>query len=335
MGRRAVRDEVLVEGCCRGCEARWLRDAGRAVIIRAGRPSRVTGRYGAVSGRGRFGTVRSYAVPVSGQVAVCTEVAATVNGEEISIHQVRALLKRQPGLLAQGDRAGNLALDTLTEQELAAQAARKDGLDKSPEVIQALEVAKRDVLARAYQDQVMAKVNQPDTETIERYYDAHPELFAHRKLYTLVETMISGEAEALKGLATRAESLGSLDALRNAVLSAGLRQEVRTHTLLAEDVPLEVLPKLVYLKDGQSIVLRKPEGLDILTVTHSEERPLNRSEASQRIMVVIMGEARRAQWSTALAGLRKDAKIVRNPPFAEAASGAASSASSAQAASAP
>ena len=45
-------------------------------------------------------------------------------------------------------------IETLVEQELAAQAARKAGLDGTPRVLQAMEIAKREVLARAYQDQL-------------------------------------------------------------------------------------------------------------------------------------------------------------------------------------
>src|SRR5678816_2245114 len=80
-----------------------------------------------------------------------TQVAARVNDGEVSVHQVEHTLQQQPRLIAEyGDKAARVALDSLIEQEIAAQAAREAGLDRDPAVIQALEAAKREALARAY-----------------------------------------------------------------------------------------------------------------------------------------------------------------------------------------
>ncbi|RZI80086.1 MAG: hypothetical protein EOP38_23530, partial [Rubrivivax sp.] len=58
------------------------------------------------------------------------QVVAQVNGSEISIHQVQAVLQRQPALSAQlGEAAAPKVLQNLVEQELAAQAAREQKLD--------------------------------------------------------------------------------------------------------------------------------------------------------------------------------------------------------------
>ena len=54
-----------------------------------------------------------------------TQVAARVNSQDISVHQVEAILQTQPGLAARlGDKAVEKVLNSLIEQELAAQAAK-------------------------------------------------------------------------------------------------------------------------------------------------------------------------------------------------------------------
>src|SRR3989344_4263549 len=96
--------------------------------------------------------------------AADSQVAAQVNQGDISVHQAQALLRAQPVVAAQwGPQAAARALDVLIEQELAAQAAAKAGLDKQPQVIQALALAQRGVLARAHQDQPPHQARPPPT----------------------------------------------------------------------------------------------------------------------------------------------------------------------------
>src|SRR5262245_59090914 len=76
-----------------------------------------------------------------------TQVAAKVNDVEISQAQLQHVLQRQPPVAP--ERAPAVArrvLDSLVDQELAAQSARKQGLDKDPRVVQSIEAAKREVL---------------------------------------------------------------------------------------------------------------------------------------------------------------------------------------------
>ena len=62
-----------------------------------------------------------------------TQIAAKVNKDEISVHQVQYALQRQPRLAAvQPQTAARRVLDSLIEQELAAQAARSEGLEADP-----------------------------------------------------------------------------------------------------------------------------------------------------------------------------------------------------------
>jgi EpsD family peptidyl-prolyl cis-trans isomerase len=262
------------------------------------------------------------------------QLAAVVNDSEISVHQVKAYLVRNPSLAALGDAAGQRALDALVEQEMAAQAARKLNLDKSPAVIQAMELAKREVLARAYQDELAAKADQPDSEAIRQYYDDHPELFSNRKLYTLAQTQVKGDASALAGLKDKVEQMGSFDALKQLLASQPVQTASQTGTHLAEDLPMDLLPKLVFLKDGQSLVLTQAAGLVVLTVVKAEPRPLSRNTATEAIKTVLVTTARRVKVKEGMDEVRRQSQVERKGAFAKGvAASAASSASAVDAAS--
>lgn len=76
-------------------------------------------------------------------------VAATVNGTPITKNEVDMVLKQQRGM-PDTPETRKMIIDNLAIQLLAAQEAVKKGLDKTPDTISELELAKQSVLAQAY-----------------------------------------------------------------------------------------------------------------------------------------------------------------------------------------
>ncbi len=241
-----------------------------------------------------------------------SQIAAQVNDKEISIHQVQAMIEFQPVLSKQfGDKAYEKALDSLIEQELASQAARTAGLEQSPKVVQALELAKREVLARAYQDQLAAKVALPDESAVSAYFDAHPELFAQRQQYVLQELVVKAEPTQLTGLQERIASLGSVSELNALVSQSGLPHSVKNGTYWAESLPMDVLPQLAKRKPGQSLVVAKPEGLLILTVVSTESAPVSLVQVRGAIRDALLTQSRKDALRKGMESLRQQAKISK------------------------
>lgn len=271
----------------------------------------------------------------SGQLgAADSQVVAQVNGGEISVHQVQTLLRVQPALAARwGDQATGRALDNLIEQELAAQAAREGKLDRSPQVIQALALAEREVLARAYQDQLADKVPPPDSDAINRYFDEHPELFSERKQYHLEETVVRATAAEADAVLTSLEAAPSLEAVQALLTQKGWPRSSRRTSQWAENVPLEMLPRLAKLKVGQSVALRRPEGLVVLTLLRADDAAVTLPQATKVIYSVLVNQRRQQAVQEGMLKLREQAKIVKATPAAASAASAASAPSAPSAAS--
>jgi EpsD family peptidyl-prolyl cis-trans isomerase len=257
------------------------------------------------------------------------QIVAQVNGSEISVHQVQTVLQRQPALSAQlGDAAGEKVLQGLVEQELAAQAARDQKLDKSPKVLQAMELAKREVLAREYQDRLADKAVPPDTSDIDRYYDEHPELFKGRRQYTIQETTLTVSAADAPAWRDRAKATTSVAEVNELVRASGLPTSSREMVEWAESLPLGLLKQFYGLQPGQSLVLERPNGLVIGTLVRTEPGEVNRRDAAQAIQAVLTNQRRRDAVAKGMATLREGAKIQLFGQFASAASAPASAASS-------
>src|SRR3954462_15566644 len=100
-----------------------------------------------------------------------TQVAAKVNSTEITSAQVNGVLSRTPNLTPDNtERAKREILDKLIDAELAKEEAVSKKLDRSPAVVQALESAKTEVLARAYVEQFATQVPKPTPEEVKKYY---------------------------------------------------------------------------------------------------------------------------------------------------------------------
>ena len=76
-------------------------------------------------------------------------VAATVNGSPISQKEVDMVLKQQRGM-PDTPETRKMIIDNIAIQLLVAQEAVKKGLDKTPETMDEIEMAKQSVLAQAY-----------------------------------------------------------------------------------------------------------------------------------------------------------------------------------------
>ena len=80
-----------------------------------------------------------------------TQVVARVNGTELTTHQVNYALQRVPNLDKDQTKAASLqVVRNLVNQEVIAQKALSDKLDRDPAVVQALDAARRQILAEAY-----------------------------------------------------------------------------------------------------------------------------------------------------------------------------------------
>lgn len=255
-----------------------------------------------------------------------TQIAATVNKGEISVHQVQTVLQRQPRLMAvdAGGTASARVLEGLIDQELAAQAARDASLDKDPRVVQSLEAARRELLALAWQESIAAKVSSPSSDEIDRYYEAHPELFAQRRLYIFQETSLEGTPEQLGGLPAKVAQAQSADDVATLLRQAGVRSSARAIAMAAEDLPQRLLEPLSRLEPGRSGYFAQGNTVRIYTVLQVHKAPVERRLALNAIGAYLAKDRKSEAVSQAMKELRGKAEIGYLGGFAKDRESAAS-----------
>jgi len=256
-------------------------------------------------------------------------VVGTVNGREVSASQLDFMLQRQnPPAGVQPAEFTRRLLDGLIDEELAADAARKAGLDQDPRVVQGMEAAKREILARAYQEGLAQKAPLVSTEEIERYYNDQPALFAQRRLYSLKELGIHGTPEQMLALKPRIEAATGAQQVIEILNVANVAFTERDVSVSPEDVPLPLLERLGGLAEGRSLVLPQPNGGRVLTVLSARPSPVGRDSARKPIEAYLGNEHKRQYIADAMAAMRSAAKIEYKGAFAVAAASAPFSAAS-------
>src|SRR3954447_25909758 len=130
-----------------------------------------------------------------------SQTAAKVNKEEITVHQINFLLSQQRAIpQAQAASASRQVLERLIDQELALQKAADQKLDRDPRVVQQVEAARREIIARAYLEKLGEGAPKPAPAEVEAYYQAHPALFSQRRVYSLQEVNIDASPEQVDSL---------------------------------------------------------------------------------------------------------------------------------------
>ncbi|MBL0730687.1 EpsD family peptidyl-prolyl cis-trans isomerase [Piscinibacter sp. HJYY11] len=247
-----------------------------------------------------------------------TQIAARVNREEISVHQVNYFLRRQGATTPeQAEAAGRQTLEALVDQELAVQAALEQKLDRDPVVMQSLEAARRELLARAYAERLAQGVPAPTPQEVRQYFDSKPALFARRRLYTLVDTAIDATPEEQKAIAAQLPTTRGTSDIALVLRQSGLRYGSRRTSMGAEALPLHVVDKMATLNEGQSLLVGGPRDAHIFTVIEARPAPLNLEEARGAIENFLIAERRRTALEQQIKALRSDARIEYHGRFAQ------------------
>lgn len=239
-----------------------------------------------------------------------SQTAAKVNKEEITVHQINFVLQQQRGLAPeQAASASKLALERLIDQELALQKAQDQKLDRDPRVVQQLEAARREIIARAYAEKIAAGAPKPSAAEIKTYYDAHPALFKERRVYNLQELAIQAKPEQVGELQAKLAAAKDVPDFINYLKANDFKFAANQAVRAAEQLPLVGLDKFAQMKDGQTIFTRTPAGAQVVILAGARSQPVDEARASPAIEQFLWNERKRKVVEDDIRALRGAAKI--------------------------
>jgi EpsD family peptidyl-prolyl cis-trans isomerase len=241
-----------------------------------------------------------------------------VNSTEITVHQINHALTRSRGVTPENaSQAKREILDGLVNQELAKRQAILKGLDRSPNVILDIEAAKNEILARAYRESLVDYLPKPAPYDVETYYRRNPELFAQRRIFSLEELGFAGNNELAAEIREQVTRSRSLKEVAAWLQSRGVTFTANRGVRAAEQLPLEILPKLHRMKEGET-QLFETDGtrFRLIRVVAFQAAPVDEATAAPRIRQFLFNRSSAEVVTREMSEIRKFAKIEYMGEFA-------------------
>ena len=255
-----------------------------------------------------------------------SQTAVKVNKDEVTVHQINFVLQQQRGLKPeQADAASRQILERLIDQQVALQKAEDQKLDRDPRVVQAVEAARREIVARAYLEKVGENAPRPTPDEIRKYYEEKPALFRERRVYSIQEIAIEAKPEQqaeLRDALAGAKNINEfIEFLKAKEYKFTGNQAVRA----AEQLPLNSLESFAKMKDGQAALVPSANGVQVIVLAGSRSQPVTEEQARPAIEQFILNDRKRKLVEDDIKALRAAAKIEYVGKFAEAAASAPAS----------
>jgi len=204
------------------------------------------------------------------------EVVAKVNGQEITVGQLAATAN-------QIGTDSTTLIESLIDQELLMQGALSNHLDRDPSVMQEIERARRQILARAYERSVLPHAEVSDSATL-GYYRSHPALFAHRRIYRTMTFNIAKE-DLTQTLRDTLDHTGLAMRVRQLLDRRSVAFEAEEMTRAAEELPVNLLPQFAQAARGDVLIAAPPQGRRalLICIVDVKDSPVDLEHADPQI----------------------------------------------------
>ena len=253
-----------------------------------------------------------------------SQVAVKVNKEEISVHQINFALQNQRGLRPeQAEAASRQILERLIDQELAIQKAQDLKVERDPRVVQQIEAARREIVARAYVEKVGEAAAKPSAADVKKYYDDKPALFKERRIYSIQEIAVEAKPEQVATLRAQLAGAKSIAEFTDWLKANGYRFAGNQAVRSAEQLPLNMVDTFARMKDGQAMLVPTGNGAQVVVLAGSKAEPVDEARARPAIEQFLLNEAKRKLVEADMKALRGAAKVEYVGKFAEGAASAA------------
>jgi EpsD family peptidyl-prolyl cis-trans isomerase len=253
-----------------------------------------------------------------GEPKIKTQVAAKVNSDEISVHQINFAMQRLGNVPEpQIKQANAQILEKLIDEQLLVQKAIEKKLDRDPRVVQAIETARRQLLSQAYMEQVLAAAPSGSDKDMKDFYAQKPELFGERRIYRFHEVTFQGKPELADQLGARVKAAKTIAEITTWLGEQKIGFNVSSATKAAEQLPLAVLPALHRMKDGALELIVNPSKTNylVLQLAASQSSPMDEKAARPYIEQFLRNKKRGETAEGEVKQLRTAAKIEYQGDF--------------------
>lgn len=205
------------------------------------------------------------------------QVAAVVNGEEITLQEINAELGSTP--IPDGvDKKviQQAALQKIVERRLLAQAAREDGLDKTPDYLLRERQLRDALLVQLMGQRAERALKVPDQQEIDKFIAENPLMFADRKILTIdrIQFALPEKLDQLKAL----ENDHSMDAVAARLQQMGVQFRRDRPQVDAASLGQQRMAQIRALPAGEPFVIPENGVVTVGVIVSERPEPVPASE---------------------------------------------------------
>jgi len=210
-------------------------------------------------------------IPFFGQKAPTGQVVATVGSREITQRELQMAMGNASGGDPKARKAREQAvLNNLVTGIVLANAARDQGLDKTPEfAIQKSHVMDQ-LLIQSLQKKIVDQVPSVTKDEAQAFVGAHPDIFAERKIFVVDQIRMPRlDPGMLKAL----EPLKTLEAIEGVLKANNVPYQRAPASLDSVGADPRLVDQIVKLPAGEVFVIPSGNGLTVNQIKDTKVQP--------------------------------------------------------------
>lgn len=242
-----------------------------------------------------------------------SQVVASVNDKDITIHEVNYRLQQLGGPIVGSDEKTLAAqrravTETLVTQRVLADKAVVDKVDRDPKILLALAHAREAILANAYVERMTNHLQPPTDLQVKTFFDQHPELFTRRKIYR-GEQLVIKQGPTAAVINTRLKNAKSPVEVVAWLKAQNPRLEASAFTEPAEKLSMEALPTLAKMATGETRALETANGVLVIHLIAIKDAPVTLEQTKSWISSYLLNQEKKALADKTLADLKTLAQV--------------------------
>jgi EpsD family peptidyl-prolyl cis-trans isomerase len=200
-------------------------------------------------------------------------------------------------------------LERLIEQQLLVEKARQANVDREPDVMMAMEAAKRAVLANEWLKRAVADVSRPTDRDVDDYLLQHPEISSGRHMYSFRLAALDVPVTELPKLKELLARTKSLDEALNQLQSRNIHYVISQMSKGSEQLPTELIGNLIGLKDGETAAFPYRGGVGLVELQSAATEVIDDAQKRRIVESALILEWKNERAEATLSGLKANAKI--------------------------
>jgi peptidyl-prolyl cis-trans isomerase C len=242
------------------------------------------------------------------------QVAAVVNGDEITLQEVNAALGSAnipDG--AQKDKARAAIVQRLIDKRLVEQQAKAAGIDRDPEFLTRQRELNQALLLEFYAKRAQDTVRVPDKAAIDKFISDHPLNFAGRTIYTVDQIRFPAPAD--QSVIAGMKDLHTLPAIMQYLTSKGVKFDRGSNKIDSAQVAPQMMQQVLALPPGEPFIVPTPQGVVASVIVSKEVQPLAPEQAQPLAVQMMRSQELDKVIQQRLKDARAKAKIEYQPGF--------------------